>query len=191
MSQRDDLTDQEIRDLGYERTRKGWVLIPKGRPEGQQLSILEGRRFDPTGVAVKLLMAESFARTHAVAAALGREKRRDGTYGTLRNGKDGVGVLIGPTQRKRVCAVLDITPDYFSDFARECVKLNIAHRCQRGTLFLWLAPHLELCPGCGEEVRLSAGIESGYQPDSIRLSAGQIVPVGGDAMRDGKGDAHI
>ena len=112
MSAFEEMTDEEVRELGYERTSRGWVRIPKGRTEGQQLSILEGRRFDPTGVAVKLLFPESFARTHAVTAALGREKRKDGTYAALRNGKDGVGVLIGPTQRKRICAVLDITPDH-------------------------------------------------------------------------------
>jgi hypothetical protein len=151
----------------------------------EQLSILEGRRFDPTSVAVKLLLPDSFTRTHGIAAALGREMRKDGTFGSLRHGKDGVGVLIGPTQRKRICAVLDIGMDYFSDFARECERLGIAHRCRRGTLFLWLEPLMERCPGCGEEgnrIRLSAGVESGYQPDSIRLSAGQTVPSPGDAI---------
>jgi hypothetical protein len=183
-----DLADDDIRALGYEPTRKGWVRRLGGKIDGQ-LSILEGRRFDPTGVAVKLLMPTGFARTHAIAAALGREKRRDGTYGSLRNGKDGVGVLVGPTQRKRICAVLNVTPDHFSDFARGCERLAVAHRCQRGTLFLWLEPFMELCPGCGEEVRLSAGNEPGNQQALVRQSAGQTVPIPGDALRDGEGDA--
>jgi hypothetical protein len=178
--------------MGYQPTRKGWVRIPRGVDPNAtpgQLSILEGRRFDPTGVAVKLRYPPGFARTHSVAAALGREKRKDGTYGALRHGKDGVGVLIGPTQRKRICAVLSITPDHFSDFARTCETKNIGHRCQWGVLFLWLEPFLEFCSGCGEEVLQSTGNRSGNSQALVRQSAGNSVPISGDALRDGEGDA--
>ena len=42
--------------------------VPRQEVTGQ-LSILEGRRFDPTSVAVKLRLPEGFARTHGIAAA--------------------------------------------------------------------------------------------------------------------------
>jgi hypothetical protein len=187
----DYLADKEIADLGFERTRRGWVPIPAGRTEGEQLSILEGRRFDPTSVAVKLLLPHSFSRTHGIAAALGNSIRKDGTRLPLRNGKDVIGVLIPPSKRKRICAVMRIGPKHFSAFAAECERLAIGHRCQRGTLCLWIVPLMERCPapGCGKEVLLSEGNESPNQRDSSPESEGQTVPVGGDALRDGKGDA--
>jgi hypothetical protein len=151
----DYLADKEIADLGFERTRRGWVPIPAGRTEGEQLSILEGRRFDPTSVAVKLRLPEGFARTHGIAAALGNGIRRDGTLAPHRDGKDVIGVLIPPGKRKRICAVMGITPKHFSTFAYRAEKLAVGHRCHWGTLCLWVEPFMEQCPGCKENVLLS------------------------------------
>jgi hypothetical protein len=159
---------------GYKRIWK--IGDPEPRVHRQevteQLSILEGRRFDPTSVAVKLRCPASFSRTHSIAAALGNSLRRDGTLAPLRSGKDVIGVLIPPGKRKRICAVMEIKPKYFSAFAARCEQMAIGHRCQVGTLCLWVEPFMQQCPGCKEEVLLSEGYESLNQRESRPQSEG-------------------
>jgi len=142
---------------GYKPVSKIGEPVPRAvRQEVTgQLSILEGRRFDPTSVAVKLRLPEGFARTHGIAAALGNGIRRDGTLAPHRDGKDVIGVLIPPGKRKRICAVMGITPKHFSTFAHRAEKLAVGHRCHWGTLCLWVEPFMEQCPGCKENVLLS------------------------------------
>lgn len=185
------MADEEVRELGYEPTRKGWVGNRMSKQLNGQLSLLEAKRWSPATVVAYLQLPSSIARTYAVSMALGNGISREGGRASFRGGRDQVATVISGTKRKRICAVMGVTSKYYSDFARTVEKRYVGHRCEWGVLCLWVTPFMESCPGCEEEFPIS-GItrkQIRNQQEMSPQSAGNSVPISGDAIRDGKGDA--
>lgn len=158
----------------------------------RQLTLFELKRWSPTTVAVSLLLPASSHRSHNIAAALGKGIRRDGTFGPFVDGKDCIGVYVGPTQRGTIAHALGISRDEMSKLIGQWVKLNIAHRCARGVACLWINPFEETCPYCKAEPQIEVGksplIKRGKSPQRVGKSPRVFVPNTGDALRDGQGD---
>jgi len=124
------MRDDDIRALGYEPTRKGWV---SNRLSGQlngQLSLLEAKRWSPATVVAYLRLPPSMARTYAVAMALGNGINREGSRGAFRGGRDQVASVISGTKRKRICAILGMEAHSFSNFARDCDAISAGDQRQ-------------------------------------------------------------
>jgi hypothetical protein len=173
----------------------GWPFYPT--PEHTDGADMTGgreyqrRRFSPATVAVLLRLPPSPARSFAVASALGKSIRRDSTFLPARHGKDVIGVWIGPTQRKAIIEELCITPRRFNQQIDVWVKSNIAHRCHRGEVCLWLMPFMDECPGCKQEPpvekTLSLPMNRKSQVPNRSLTLPVSVPISGDALRMGRG----
>jgi hypothetical protein len=179
--------------MGSEPTKDDDVVTV----DEEQLSLFKiSKRWSPAHISVYLLLPDSQARTHMVACAMGNAKRRDGTFAPLRDGKDVIGVLISYLKRKQVCTVLEIELEYFSRLAKQWEDLHIAHRCARGVVCLWLDPLMEQCPGCNQQMDVSAREtdqlvqdEPDDQSNGTDQSVQQIVPIPRDAIRDEQRDA--
>jgi hypothetical protein len=126
-----------------------------------------------------------------IASALGKSIRRDSTFLPARHGKDVIGVLIGRTQRKAIIEELGITPRQLNRQIDSWVKANIAHRCRRGEVCLWITPFMNECPGCNQEPpvegTLTVPINGKSQVPNGYLTRPVSVPISGDALRMGRG----
>jgi hypothetical protein len=162
----------------------------------------QGRLFDPTRfsplhLSVWVKVPSSMARTLAIASAIGRGIRRDSTFAPLRDGKDCIGVYLGPTQIRTLLKIVGSTPEskYWQHFVAECERLKIAHRCGRGAATLFVALSQKTCPNPTCDADLSAeGDRFEHQKVTDMNTKGdrfehQSVRDSGDAIRDERGDA--
>jgi hypothetical protein len=112
----------------------------------------------------------------------------------MRHGKDVIGVWIGPTQRKAIIEELCISPRRWNRQVEEWISQNIAHRCKRGVVCLWVTPFTEECPGCNvlveAEVPLRVPKHGNSSDPNKDAPVPNSVPDTGDAMRDGEGDTR-
>jgi hypothetical protein len=126
-----------------------------------------------------------------IASALGKSIRRDSTFLPARHGKDVIGVWVGRTQRKAIIEELCISDRWWNELVDMWVKSNIAHRCRRGEVCLWLTPFMEECPSCKEEPEVEWELtvpnnrNSGFLKEELTVP--NSVPISGDAMRMGRG----
>jgi hypothetical protein len=163
----------------------------------EQGRLFDPTRFSPLHLSVWVEVPSSMARTLAIASAIGRGIRRDSTFAPLRDGKDCIGVYLGPTQVRTLLKIVGSTPErkYWQHFVAECERLKIAHRCGRGAVTLFVALSQTTCPNPACDADLSAeGDPFEHQKVTDSDTKGdqyehQIVPTGGDAIRDERGDA--
>jgi hypothetical protein len=152
----------------------------------------QGRLFDPdrysiVGAGVYLLLPKGSARAHVIAAAYGRAHRRDSSFAPLRSGKDADCVVIEKPQRKFILTMLGIHRSKFDRYIKEWVDLNVAHRCTRGVLCLWLKPLEDPCPYCKQECPIQGDKKGTDMATSSTGYGDKSVPTAGDASGMKKG----
>jgi hypothetical protein len=122
---------------------------------------------------------------------LGKSIRRDSTFLPARHGKDVIGVFIGRAQRKTIIEELGISDRWWNELVDMWVKSNIAHRCRRGEVCLWLTPFMKECPSCKEEPKVEGELTVPNNGNSWfpkrEPTLPDSVPISGDAMRMGRG----
>ena len=88
-----------------------------------------------------------------LAAAEGRSMNPRGTFDRLLRGERPIGVRVAPIHRDRVLAEAGVKLRQWQDATKGWVALELAHRCQRGRVFLLVQPAVaDVCPDC--EARL-------------------------------------
>jgi hypothetical protein len=120
-----------------------------------QGELFNSRRYSPVSVAVYLRLPEANARSFAVASALGRFIRLDGSFGSVRSVSDAGGSVVGPTQRQRVLAVLNIQPRRWRSLVTDWEARYVAHRCAHDTVTLFVQPLEKACPACRAPIAFS------------------------------------
>jgi hypothetical protein len=124
--------------------------------ESEQARLFPADRFSPVTLAAWMILPASNARVFGVATCIGRSIRRDSTFAPLRHGKDVVGVLIQRPQRRAIQEHLKITGAHWRYLVAEWASLNLAHRCARDVVCLFIRPFENPCPYCKAEVPLGA-----------------------------------
>jgi hypothetical protein len=120
-----------------------------------QPRLFDPDRFSPATVAVLLRLPESSARAFQVASALGRFLDGEGTARSTRSAKETSGTLIpssGVHGRQVILSALDITVRSWNRFVTDFAERYIAHRCGRGTVFLFTTPMQNPCPACKQDI---------------------------------------
>jgi hypothetical protein len=116
-------------------------------------------RFSPVTLAVWMLLPPGSTRTFAVATCIGKALRRDSTFRPLRHGKDVIGVVIQRGQRRAIERELRMSSGTWRKLVSRWASLNIAHRCARETVCLFVRPFEDPCPYCKEEAPLGIPAE--------------------------------
>jgi hypothetical protein len=158
----------------------------------KQGQLFDPRRFSPLRLSVWLQVPKSMARTLAIASALGRGIRSDSTFAPFRDGKDIIGVHIGPTQRKTIVKVAAITNRYWWMLVESWTSRHIAHKCGPGHVTLLLDYMQSPCPNptCKADLEVKdyfTSERSVTSPPSEGLLH-QNVTNSGDETRDERGD---
>lgn len=143
------------------------------QPEQERL--FNPERFPPMRVAAYLQLPEASARSFAVAGALGRIVRTDGTFEPLGTMRDAAGVVVGRAQRKRVMAALNIKAERWRRLIIEWESRYVAHRCSGDSTCLFVRPFLEECPAC----RAYIHVEAKPRPPDARRRPRPPLLVGG------------
>ena len=192
MSPSDGLTDEEIRELGYERTSRGWMLRENAE-EHRETGLTKGqwRRFSSLTVRGLVVLPDSGWRAFLLATSLGKMMTKEGTFERLRRGELGLGVVVRPNVRDRVIDLLEADdPDrrMWRKHVSEWIEAGLAHRCKsqpRGSVTLFLSPRM--AARCVRE-RTSQYRTTGPLSTALRYSGVPLfVPVEGVALRDGEG----
>lgn len=92
------------------------------------------------------LPAEVF-RLWALAAALGKTLRNDGTFEALRGSNEALAVEVRPIHRDRALGLLGKDPRTWRRAVRTMVSARMAHRCEglpRGTIRVFFEPETRL-----------------------------------------------
>ena len=86
------LTDEEIRELGYERPSRGWVLREHAE-EHRQTGLTKGqwRRFSFVTARGWVALPEYGSATFGLATCLGKMMNREGTFDRVRSMGDAPG----------------------------------------------------------------------------------------------------
>jgi hypothetical protein len=114
--------------------------------------LFELERYSPVTVAALLRLPESNARAFVVASALGSFRRLDGSSERLQSGKQAAGTLVSRKRKALILAVLDISPQRWRALVSNWMQANLAHRCDRGVVFLFARPLFDECPSCHTEL---------------------------------------
>jgi hypothetical protein len=170
----------------------------------EQERLFDPSRWSPLRMSVWIAVERSSARTLAIASALGRGIRTDSTFAPLRNGKDVLGVYVGPKQRATILAVDETSARTWRWLVQDWEGRHIAHRCGRGAVTLLIDRLQTPCPNpaCNVDIPdarslaerekrqpTTAGAAAHYRSSGSSLP--QIVPNPGDATRDERGDAVL
>jgi len=145
-------SDAEVRELGFEPTPRGWRRLGVAEElEATGLTPGERRRWAMISVRGWAALPARRARTFAVAASLGKIKRKDGSFNRISNARDALCVVVRPEHRDRVLKVLGgrQARQWQRDVAA-WVAVGMAHRCPdqpRGSVSLFFEPQEE-CPAC-------------------------------------------
>lgn len=123
-------------------------------------------RYSPVSVAVYMRLPESSARAFAITSGLGRWLDRNGTPNTLKSGKDASGALVSRQRLPVVLAALAVDGEPLSTrqwrrYARAWEDEYVAHRCERGVVFLFARPLMNPCPACRQEIAYDHAISEG------------------------------
>jgi hypothetical protein len=190
------LTDDAVREIGYERTSKGWVPVEAAEEhERTGVTAKQWRRFSSVtarGWAALPAAGPSF-KCFALASSLGKIMNKAGTFGPARNAADELAVVVSPLARDRVMAQLP-NPDLraWRRYVASWIAVGMAHRCPRllsGTVSLFLEPQAR-CPVCEQAVTSDPHERSPATRPAV-TSGPRAVPVLGDASRDGEGDEAL
>jgi hypothetical protein len=188
------LTDEEVRELGFEGTPKGWVPLEVAE-EHRQTGLTRGQwqRFSFVTARGCAVLPDAGLKTFALATSLGKMMTKQATFDRVRNVGDALCVVVRQGIRDRVVCLLG-TPDpdlrTWRKHVGGWVRVGMAHRCEsqsRGTITLFFEPQ-ESCPVCTPPA-LSVPDERPSQYRSPALSVPEDVPNPGVALRDGQGDA--
>ncbi|HEX5911630.1 MAG TPA: hypothetical protein VFY54_00730 [Rubrobacter sp.] len=184
------MTDDEVREIGFESTRKGWVPFEVAK-EHRQTGLTPGqwRRFSFVTARGYAALPDAGLRAFDLAACLGKMMTKEGTFDRIRNVSDSLCVIVRPNIRDRVLGLLGLTPRTWQKYVAGWIGAGMACRCPsqpRGTITLFFEPQ-DRCPVCvlsERSVRSVANAPFASYEGSVR----QNVPIPGDASRDGKGD---
>jgi hypothetical protein len=130
--------------------------VSDSEPQGR---LFNPDRFSPVTLAVWMMLPPSSTRTFAVATCIGKALRRDSTFRPLRHGKDVIGVVIQRGQRRAIERELRMSSGTWRKLVSRWASLNIAHRCARETVCLFVRPFEDPCPYCKEEAPLGIPAE--------------------------------
>ena len=101
-----------------------------------------------------------------IAAAEGTAVKADGTTAKPFPGERYIGVWVGQVHRRRIVGRIGITDRQWNRAAKTWVELQLAHRCDRKGIFVYLQPSAT-CLRC-----LIRGRSASPQEDVLRLAAG-------------------
>jgi hypothetical protein len=146
-----------------------------------QIRLFDPTRYSPVQVAIWQRLPESSARAFGIASALGSYRAARGSSAPLRGGREACGSFVA---RRRVPAVLqaiDCSDRAWRKYVKSWVELYIAHRCERGAVFLFTAPELRACANCGERLEIDHVPQLAARTKAARsngtLSAAQAEPL--------------
>jgi hypothetical protein len=190
------LTDEEVRELGFESTPKGWVPLEAAEEHRRTgMTAKQWRRFSFVTVRGQEALPDAGYKTFILASSLGKMMNRDGTFDRIKNADDALCVVVRLATRNHVLALIgsDSEPKSIERNWRnhvvEWIKVGMAHRCKgqpRGTVTLFFEPQ-QVCPVCTRtepEFRTNGNLVP-----PCGTSIPQSVPIPGVAIRDGEGDA--
>lgn len=112
----------------------------------------DATRYSSVSVAVQLRLPESSARAFNVAVALGSLLNREA--GEIRNGRQVLGAVITDRRRKTILYALGINARQWRRYFADWEARYLAHRCDRGTWFLFAQVLLGECPACHHDIRI-------------------------------------
>jgi hypothetical protein len=158
----------------------GAVLVRHGRvPRGFRGPVVDSPRpFDPDRYSpikpdVILRLPEGNARTFWIASTLGRFLRLDGSSERLQSGKEAAGTLVTPNRRAVILATLDLGVRQWQRLTKDWERRGLAHRCGRGTAFLFAHSHLGECPACHREILVDSDLLTAPSPRRNRGGFGK------------------
>jgi hypothetical protein len=189
----DVLTDQEIADLGYERTSRAWVPVEAAAEHRRTgLTPKQWRRFTFVTARGWHALPEWSARTYALAACLGKIMNVDKSFTRIRHRDEALCVVLHKSHRDRVIALLgrdDKDPlRPWRRAVRSWEQALMGHACSRDTVTIFFSPE-SICPAC--ETAVPRRVKQPSDGGSSAISRLESVPRAGDATRDGKGDAAL
>jgi hypothetical protein len=121
-------------------------------------------RFSPIKPDVILRLPEGNARTFWIASTLGRFLRLDGSSDRLQSAKDAAGTLVTPSRRAVILQALDLGLRQWQRLTKDWERRGLAHRCGRGTVFLFAHSHLGECPACHREILVDSDLRAAPSP---------------------------
>ena len=114
-------------------------------------------RFSPMKPDVILRLPEGNARTFWMASTLGRFLRLDGSSDRLQSAKDAAGTLVTAKRRAVILEALVLGLRQWQRLTKDWERRGLAHRCERGTVFLFAHSHLGECPACHATILMEEG----------------------------------
>jgi hypothetical protein len=161
--------------------------MSEDEPQGR---LFNPDRFSPVTLATWMLLPRSSARVFAVATCIGKSLRRDSTFMPLRHGKDVIGVVIQRGQRKAIEHHLNMSSGTWRMLVSRWVALNIAHRCARETVCLFVRPFEDPCPYCKADVPIGVPTEKRNPQKRVAQPTEADTATVSDAFVPNSGDAY-
>jgi len=99
-----------------------------------------------------------------MASVLGRFLDWEGSSNRLRSAKDAAGTLVTAKRRSLILRELGIGLRRWEQYTEDWERRYVAHRCSRGTVFLFAIPLLEECPACHTGMSVEHPAPASSQP---------------------------
>jgi hypothetical protein len=120
----------------------------------QPVASRRSRRFSPIGLAQIHKLPNTKEKLLFLASAEGQAMRIEADFERLGKRERPVGVLVGPTHRRRILEQTGASRSLWDRATKEWERLGLAHRCDRKRLFIFVDP-APACWQCGELVETS------------------------------------
>lgn len=114
-------------------------------------------RYSPVKPDVILRLPEGNSRTFWMASTLGRFLRLDGSSDRLQSAREAAGTLVSAKRRAVILEALDLGVRQWQRLTKDWERRGLAHRCGRGTVFLFAHSQLGECPACHAEILVEEG----------------------------------
>lgn len=138
-------------------------LFPGGRA---QLALFDAERFSPVRRSGWLALPPSSARDFAVATTFGRMLCVDGTFRRAVTGRQVIAVVLRGRSLDALCEALRCSRSHLRNLVGSWRDRRMAHRCDRRTLTLFVAPAGK-CPACGADVGTNAALTDGTESETL------------------------
>lgn len=138
--------------------------------------LFDPTRYSPVSTAILQRLPGGNVKAFVIGAALGSWLDLSGSDRRLQSGRDASGILITPRRLPAILQALGISERAWREFPRDWEACGVAHRCSRGTVFLFAVPLWEECPACHKELLLPGGEPPSWRAKRGPGFAAQVVP---------------
>jgi hypothetical protein len=142
----------------------------------EQTQLFDPTRYSPVSVAILQRLPGGNVKAFVIGAALGSWLDLLGSDRRLQSGRDASGILITRRRLPAILLALGISERQWRDFPKDWEARGVAHRCSRGTVFLFAIPHWQECPACHKELLLPDGEPPSWRAKRGPGFAAQVVP---------------